>query len=115
MKCPYCGKNAVWGDNSMIYGKNFWKSYKCYYCKDCDAYVWCHKNSRKALWTLANRELRQLRMEAHKIFDPLWKDQKMTRKDAYKMLSDHFWYEVHIGQSNEQQCKAIIEFLQSNL
>lgn len=112
--CPYCPwEKAEWGDNSRIYGRNFGKSYKCYLCTKCGAYVWCHKNSRKPLGTLANKELRGLRMQAHALFDPMWQSGKMTRKNAYTMLSDHFGHEVHIGESNEEKCKEIIYFLKS--
>ena len=74
----------------MIYGRNCGTSYKCYYCEPCNAYVGCHKNSRKPLGTLANKELRELRIRTHEIFDPLWKSGKMTRSEAYKMLEVKF-------------------------
>lgn len=111
--CPYCGKEAIWWDNKRIYGKNFGKSYKCYLCKDCDAYVGCHNNTKVPLGTLANKDLRNLRRQAHALFDPLWKTGKMTRKEAYKLLDDHFGREIHIGESDNAQCMAIIHFLKS--
>ena len=46
MICPYCNKEAKWCENKVIYGKNYGKSYMCYYCKDCDAYVGCHNNTK---------------------------------------------------------------------
>lgn len=110
MICPYCGNKAEWVSNDVIYGKRFGKSYMCYYCKPCDAYVGCHKNSHKALGTMANRELRKLRMEAHKAFDVLWKSGLMTRKEAYALLSTEFsGREMHIGESDEKTCKKIIK------
>jgi len=44
-----------------------------YYCKEDDAYVGTHKNSRKSLGTMANKELRERRKKAHRVLDPLWK------------------------------------------
>ena len=109
MDCPYCGKEALWCENKLIYGKNYGKSYMCYYCKDCDTYVGCHQNTKKPLGTMANRELREWRKKAHKVFDPLWKQGKITRKELYKQISKKLGKEIHIGESNIEQCKDIIE------
>ena len=57
MICPYCQKEAPWISNEEVYGKRYGKSYMCYYCKDCDAYVGCHDNTKRALGTMANQEL----------------------------------------------------------
>lgn len=110
MKCNYCWKEVKFCENKEIYWKNYWKSYMCYYCKDCDAYVWTHNNTEIPLWTLANKELRELRRQAHLYFDKIWKSWKITRKEAYKNLANHFWYkEIHIWISNENICKEIIK------
>ena len=86
MTCPYCGKKAQWCENKIIYGRNYGKSYMCYYCADCDAYVGCHQNTQIPLGTMANKELRGLRIKAHNLIDPLWKSGKMKRGDVYKAL-----------------------------
>lgn len=111
MICPYCGEKARWCENKEIYGKNYGKSYMCYYCKPCNAYVGCHRNTRMALGTIANAELRGWRQKAHRIVDPLWKSGKMKRAEVYQMLSRHFGHEIHIGESNIQICKQIINFI----
>lgn len=111
MICTYCNKEAIWCENKEIYWRNYGKSYMCYYCKDCDAYVWCHNNSKKPLWTIANKELRQLRKKAHRLFDPLWKEWTMSRGKAYRILDKEFWKEIHIGESDNDMCKNIINFL----
>jgi len=117
MNCPYCDNEANWCENKEIYGINYGKSYMLYLCKPCDAYVGCHENTEKALGTLANKELRILRKEAHGIFDPKWKNnQYTTRKQAYKILSKAFqrvtrskvYKKVHIGESGVNDCKIII-------
>lgn len=111
MICPYCKKEAPWVENKEKYGRNFGKSYMCYYCKDCDAYVGCHENTRKPLGTMANLELRQWRMKAHKVMDPYWRGQhKFRRKEIYNMLSKRFGKSVHIGESDIEECKKIIEY-----
>lgn len=110
--CPYCSKEAKFCENKEIYGRNIWKSYMCYYCKDCDAYVWTHNNTRKPLWTLANKELRELRRKTHSIFDRLWKEWNINRWEAYIMLAKKLNVkEIHIWQSDKETCEKIIKLL----
>jgi hypothetical protein len=115
MNCPYCGKEAKWCENKEIYGKNYGKSYMCYYCKDCGAYVGCHNNTEKALGTMANKELRDWRIKAHEAFDKLWKDGFVTRDEAYKILDKEFGKEVHIGEADIETCQRIMNLLNNQL
>lgn len=109
MICQYCNKPAIWTENKAIYGKNYGKSYMCYYCKPCNAYVGCHRNSRLALGTLANAELREYRKKAHAHFDPIWKNRSQrNRGRLYEEISRHFGKDIHIGESDIQTCKDII-------
>jgi hypothetical protein len=108
MKCPYCNNEAVWCENKELYGKNYGKSYMIYLCKPCNAYVGCHNNSKKALGTIANKELREWRKKAHLHIDPLWKSGKWTRKGVYKYLSKVFNREIHIGESDIETCRRIL-------
>ncbi len=110
--CPFCGKHAVWCENSEIYGKRYGHSYMCYLCKPCDAYVGCHNNTRRPLGTMANKELREARKAAHAAFDPIWKSGKRSRAQAYDMLNKHFGRSVHIGESDKETCDLIIKFVQ---
>ena len=109
MKCPYCGNEARWCDNAEVYGKRFGRSYMCYWCKPCKAYVGCHNNSRTPLGTMANKELREWRQKAHAVVDPLWKSRDYKRRTVYLRLSEAFGKQVHIAESDIQQCKEIIE------
>lgn len=115
MICPYCNKKASWVENKEIYGRNYGKSYMCYLCKNCDAYVGCHNNTKRALGTMANRELRDLRKEAHKSIDWVWKDKHISRGDLYKTLKTYFNKEIHIGESDERQCRQVINFARQHL
>lgn len=115
MICPKCGKEAPWLENKNKYGRNFGKSYMCYWCKDCDTYVGCHNNTREPLGTMADKELRDERIRTHNIFDKLWKNGKMSRGKAYKLLNKHFGKEIHIGQSDKETCQNIQRFLVNNL
>lgn len=108
MICPYCDKEALWCENKEKYGKNYGKSYMCYYCKTCDAYVGCHENTKRPLGTMANKELRQWRMKVHDHIDPLWKSGKVKRGDLYKKISQFLGYEYHTGESDVETCKKIL-------
>ncbi len=82
----------------------------CYYCKPCDAYVGCHNNSKKPLGTLANKELRQWRIKAHEVIDPLWgRKGHYARRTIYIRLKEAFGKEIHVGSSDIEQCKEIIK------
>lgn len=112
MKCPYCKKEALWTSNDVVYGRKYGKSFMCYYCRDCDAYVGCHQNSKRPLGTMANKELRQYRIKAHAVFDPLWREKVMSRKSAYRFLERYFGKFIHIGESDIETCKQIIKLCQ---
>jgi hypothetical protein len=110
MLCPFCGKEAPWVENKVLYGRNYGKSYMCYYCRDCDAYIGCHKNTREALGTMATKELRELRKQCHLLFDPLWKSGKMTRPQAYNYLYEKTKIK-HIAWTTKEDCLLILKSL----
>lgn len=109
--CPQCNKEAPWVENREKYGQNFGKSYMCYYCKLCDTYVGCHENTRRPLGTMADRETLQWRRKAHAVIDPLWKSRGNTREDVYKKLSNYFGEEIHIGSSDIEKCRSIVNLI----
>lgn len=109
MICPYCNKKAIWCSNENIYGRAMGVSHMCYYCRDCDAYVGCHKNTRNTLGTMANKELRGWRQKAHFKIDPFWKEHGWMRSHVYEYMTMMFGYEVHVGSSDIDLCKAILE------
>ena len=74
------------------------------------------KNTQNSLGRLANKELRTLKMQAHKAFDPIWKDGYMTRKQAYKWLSDQLEIPeeyTHIGMFGVETCKIVARICKS--
>jgi len=113
MKCPFCGKEALWTENKAIYGRNYGKSYMAYLCSPCDAYVGCHENTKRPLGTMANRELREWRRKAHAAIDPLWKSGKLKRGHVYAKLKDLLGTEIHVGESDAEMCRKIIEAVKS--
>ena len=81
-------------------------------CKPCGAWVGCHKGTTKALGRIANKELRQLKHQAHEAFDPIWQKGRVSRSEAYEILSIALGlpiWQTHIGMFDETMCRRVIE------
>lgn len=120
--CPYCGSLAKLVTGEVIYphrpdlfAKKFWQ------CEPCDAYCGCHAPNPKygfdgtqPLGTLANKELRRIRLKTHAAFDPMWKDGTFaSRRKAYTWLAGKLEMPVedcHIGSMNALQCQRATVF-----
>lgn len=109
MNCTICGKPAEWVENKEVYGRNYGTSYMIWLCRPCDAYVGCHKNTKEAKGTFADRPTRQARRAAHAIIDPLWQSKKYRRDTVYRRLSEAFGYTVHVGGATKEECRDIIK------
>lgn len=120
MTCPYCGKNVLLRDSSVIYnGKSYGMAWVCSGYPTCDAYVGCHRATNKPLGRLANKELRTAKMAAHKAFDVRWKgktDEKLTRnqirQNAYAWLARTLgirFKDCHIGEMDVAMCWRVVE------
>ncbi len=121
MNCTYCNKKTEWVSNEKIYGRRYGKSYMMWLCEPCDAYVGCHNNSKKALGTLANKQLRELRKESKNLFITKylhrWDCANHIKDSMYKRLADELKIKVsecHFGLFDETMCKKVIELLSSN-
>lgn len=111
--CPYCKSFSRKTNGSEIYPhlKEF-KDSVFYICTPCDAYVGTHKDSSKPLGRLSNAELRGWKMKAHRVFDSLWKDNHMTRREAYQWLADQLEINIddcHIGMFDIETCIKTVE------
>jgi hypothetical protein len=111
--CPYCGKESklVTGETLYPHRKDLY-SLQFYLCSQCDAYVGCHPGSNRPLGRLANKELREAKSAAHRVFDLIWKTGKMTRFNAYGWLANQLGIKrsnCHIGEFDVDKCKAVIE------
>jgi hypothetical protein len=62
---------------------------------------------------MANKELRDLRIKAHSLFDPLWRGGGMTRKQAYRWLYDKTGKWIHMGEADEATCRLVIKTLEA--
>ena len=109
LSCPYCGFPTQLVDDTEIYGRSF--GTKCFICRDCQAWVGCHKGTTTALGRVANKRLRGLKHQAHEAFDPLWKNGWLPRKEAYHVLSIAFQLApeyTHIGMFDEEMCEKTV-------
>lgn len=121
MICHYCHQNANLVSGDVIYPhrpdlfhKKFWQ------CNPCRAFVGCHDanigygDGTRPLGILANAQLRKAKKSAHYAFDPLWRGQNMTRKEAYVWLAKQLNIPVnqcHIGMMNLDMCTRTVEVI----
>jgi len=116
MHCPYCFKSVEFITSKEFYGVDY--KTNLYVCRPCDARVGTHGNSDKALGTLANKQLRALRMACHYSFDKTWKTRRRrknaARTRAYRWLQAEMnltEQEAHIGRFDVEQCKKLLSIM----
>ncbi|MFI3326492.1 MAG: zinc-finger-containing protein [Clostridia bacterium] len=114
IKCPYCGSKAVLRDAEYVYGEKKQspgdKLLVCSKYPNCNSYVGVHKASGLPKGTLANGDLRNKRIETHKIFDKIWKFKIMDRRAAYYWLQSKLSLnanQAHIGNFSEYMCDIV--------
>lgn len=113
--CPYCGSIAILRRADEIYltSPQKDKDRMLLVCKNypnCDSYIKADKNGNPK-GVMANKELRHLRLIAHNYFDEIFKNEILTRSDAYKLLADRLGIplkDAHISNFNEYRCKKVI-------
>lgn len=121
--CPYCGGAAVLREGEYVYGNRSRgeRLYVCCHYPVCDSYVGVHAGTNKPMGMLANAELRNKRIRAHKLFDSIWKHNLMTKKEAYRWM-EYFMglpkNEGHIAKFSDYRCEELMtkcrEFLKNN-
>lgn len=115
IKCPYCGSRALLRPASVVYGANAIDPtapyYVCARYPACNSYVAAHRDTRLPMGTLADRDLRCKRIEAHKAFNRLWETGLMSKKQAYRWLQAKLGLpeqEAHIGRFSLFRCEQVI-------
>ena len=113
MRCQYCGGTVVLRSADGIYHENHSHTmlYVCSNYPQCDAYVRTHPGTNIPVGTLANRELRTLRNQAHHYFDQLYLSGLMSKQDAYLWLAGLLQVplsKAHIGFLGEYYCNEVI-------
>lgn len=114
VRCPYCGGIAVKRKASFLFGESantYEYYYVCSHYPSCNSYVAAHEKTGLPMGMLANGDLRNLRIRAHKALDRIWQNGFMTKNQAYKWLQaklDLPENEVHIAKFGEYRCRETI-------
>ena len=113
--CPYCGQNSELIDSSKIYnGQSYGMVYACL---PCDAYVGARltgNGAYRSLGRLAQAKLRNLKRQVHSLFDPIWKEGRMSRDKAYLQLAKKMNIQrefCHVGMFDETQCEQALQII----
>ena len=114
IRCPYCGSPAILKDASYVYGHHSsgGKVYVCSHYPACDSYVGVHQGTSLPKGSLANSTLRKKRIQAHQIFDQLWRKGIFSREEAYRWIGDKFCLQTrqaHIGNFSDYMCDQLIQ------
>lgn len=112
-KCPYCGSTAVLQKASFVYGTAAIEEhlYVCPHYPKCNSYVGVHRGTLNPKGTLANGDLRNKRIQTHKVFSQLWRNHIMNKKQAYRWMQYKLGLspeQAHIGQFSEYRCDELI-------
>jgi hypothetical protein len=122
--CQYCLKPAELVTGAAVHPKlPLLRSKQFWHCAPCKAWVGCKPGTQQPIGTLANRELRVWRLNAHNLFDPLWSRPltrhpdtqgrgQFTRTAAYEWLREVMGLseeECHIEMMNVEQCKKVVK------
>lgn len=87
--------------------------YGCTRYPDCRGTHGAHSDGRPK-GIPANKETREARIRAHRVFDQIWKGQHMSRRDAYRWMREvmHLSHnEAHIGRFDSESCEKLIAFV----
>lgn len=115
--CWYCGNPTKLVSSTAVYERDYGR---IYLCEPCNAYVGVHENTTIGKGRVANAELRQGKMDAHRKFDKIWKTKirvenctkKRARDFAYRWLSQQMglaFGQCHIGWMVIEECQRVIE------
>jgi len=114
--CPTCKTEM-----DLKQGKFGW-FYGCPNWPDCDIAHCCHQPGTstpgKPLGRPADKATREKRHEAHRVFDLLWKEKHMRRRDAYAWLREQLGiskWKCHIGRMNLARCEQVIQICRNKL
>lgn len=113
LKCPNCGAPLELKDSryGLFYGCTNWRRTRC------RGGVSAHPDGTP-VGVPADDATRAARIEAHRMFDQIWKGGRMTRKAAYLWLAEKMDLpatKAHIGLFNAEQCKRVVDLVNETL
>lgn len=110
IKCPEPGCNAEMrlrrGKHSYFYG--------CQRFPECKGTHCAHQDG-SPMGTPADTGTKKLRIKAHRVFDRIWQDKLMTRKDAYAWMQKTMKLsktEAHISRFDVKACEKLVKLVQ---
>lgn len=122
LDCPYCGAPAVCRPASMIHGKNTWHKgthlYVCSRWPECDSYVTAHKANLQPMGSLANKNLRNKRIQAHQALEEFRQNRRMETWGIYIWIQTKLQLspdQAHIGMFTEEMCDLLITICQESM
>lgn len=121
VRCPYCGRTALFRPASYVYGEKCIEPesfvYVCSgYPDQCDAYVRAHAHNLRPEGFMADSELRHLRILAHRALDAVWKSGWMTKNETYAWLANKMGLrekDMHIGKFSHYYCQEVIRICEA--
>ncbi|WP_313529249.1 zinc-finger-containing protein [Anaerotignum sp.] len=114
IRCPYCGAHAVLRPSTAVYQDKARPGRYVYVCARyplCDSYVGAHKGTLLPMGTLANGDLRNKRIQAHRAFNRLWESGAMKKWQAYQWMQAKFGLcskQAHIAMFSTYMCDKLI-------
>ena len=120
--CPYCGSEAVLKLANKLLGSHAGHAgqqlYVCANWPACDAYVFAHRHDTSPMGTLANKELRQKRIQTHNALAAYQRATQMQKWAAYIWLEGKMGLteeSMHIGLFSSADCDRAIALLNKEL
>jgi ssDNA-binding Zn-finger/Zn-ribbon topoisomerase 1 len=112
LDCHLCGAPMVLRQTKKFKWRNGQNRifYSCSEYPRCDGIRASHP-SGEPFGRPADPETRSYRIKAHEAFDPLWKDGRLTRKQAYRVLQHIMSMnreEAHISLFTKSDCEALL-------
>ena len=114
--CDLCKQPTELATSLDIYGVQVggWDVYIRCTNPHCRAFVETMPATELAAGRMSSPAVRRARVEAHKVFDPLWQPDKSKRTRAYQWLQKKMGLteaECHIRKFDERQCYRVIQLV----
>jgi ssDNA-binding Zn-finger/Zn-ribbon topoisomerase 1 len=85
--------------------------YSCVLWPLCDSTIGSDPKGRPQ-GVPADQETKELRIACHRVFDEWWRQGRMTRRQAYKLLQELMQLsadDAHFGRFNADQCREFLK------
>ncbi len=119
--CPYCNSVARLRPAADIYCEHDYANarwlYVCSNWPKCDAYVSAHNHNKAPMGTLANGELRNKRIMAHRALEKYRRLTRMNRSEIYAWLVsklDIAATQIHIAKFSDAMCDRVISLCEES-